>query len=158
HRSPQRQPILMDMRRYRISSFPRPAWEREYGRRISPVTKDHKLFLSIVAVLLGFGVLMVHSASITSRPSEVERIYLSRHLIFVLVGVLSAVLAAHVPGRLWKRSAPWLFWSTLALLVVVLVPGMGTRINGAQRWFRHGSLSIQPSELMKIALPLFLCY
>jgi cell division protein FtsW len=121
------------------------------------VPHERKLLISLIAVLLGFGILMVHSASITSRPSEVERVYLSRHLVFVAVGVLSAILASHFPGWFWKKMAPWLFWGTFALLVLVLVPGVGTRINGAQRWFRHGSLSVQPSELMKITLPLYVC-
>ncbi|HMF13285.1 MAG TPA: FtsW/RodA/SpoVE family cell cycle protein, partial [Gemmataceae bacterium] len=60
-------------------------------------------------------------------------------------------------GWFWKRMAPWLFWGSFFLLLLVLVPGVGTRINGAQRWFRHGSLSVQPAELMKITLPLYLC-
>jgi cell division protein FtsW len=122
------------------------------------VPHERKLLISLIAVLLGFGILMVHSASITSRPSEVERVFLSRHLVFVAVGVLSAVLAGQFPAWFWKKTAPWLFWGSFALLVLVLVPGVGTRINGAQRWFRHGSLSVQPSELMKITLPLYLCY
>lgn len=119
---------------------------------------ERKLFVSLVAVLLGFGVLMVHSASITSRPSEIEQVYLSRHLVFVTVAALTATLAALVPPRLWQKAAPGMFWGTFALLLLVLVPGVGSRINGAQRWFRHGALSIQPSELMKITLPLYLCY
>jgi cell division protein FtsW len=122
------------------------------------VPNERKLLISLIAVLLGFGILMVHSASITSRPSEVERVYLSRHLVFVAVGILSAVLAGQFPGWFWKKTAPWLFWGSFGLLVLVLVPGVGSRINGAQRWFRHGSLSVQPSELMKITLPLYLCY
>jgi cell division protein FtsW len=125
---------------------------------LHPVPHERKLLISLIAVLLGFGILMVHSASITSRPSEVERVYLSRHLVFVAVGVLSAIFAGQFPGWFWKRMAPWLFWGSFALLLLVLVPGVGTRINGAQRWFRHGSLSVQPSELMKITLPLYLCF
>jgi cell division protein FtsW len=123
-----------------------------------PVPHERKLFLSLVAILLGFGILMVHSASITSRPSEVEGVYLSRHLVFVTVGILVAIVAGQLPAWIWNKLAPWLFWGSFALLVLVLVPGVGTRINGAQRWFRHGSMSIQPSELMKITLPLYLCY
>lgn len=119
---------------------------------------ERKLFISLAAVLLGFGILMVHSASITSRPSEVERVYLSRHLVFVTVGLLAAILAGQFPSYFWKRMAPWLFWGSFGLLALVLVPGLGTRINGAQRWFRHGSMSVQPSELMKITLPMYLCY
>lgn len=118
---------------------------------------ERKTFILLVAVLLGFGILMVHSASITSRPSEIERVYLSRHLIFITVGLLAASIAALVPGRTWERAAPWLFWGSFVLLLAVLVPGIGARINGAQRWFRHGSLSVQPSEVVKITLPLYLC-
>jgi len=51
-----------------------------------------------------------------------------------------------------------LFWGSFGLLALVLAPSLGTRVNGAQRWFRHGSLSIQPSELVKITLPMYLCY
>src|SRR5260221_8669838 len=101
---------------------------------------------------------MVHSASITARRSEVEAVLLSRHLGFVGVGLLAAIAAALLPGWFWNKMAPWLFWGSFSLLVLVLMPGVGTKINGAQRWFRHGSLSIQPSELMKITLPLYLCY
>lgn len=119
---------------------------------------ERKLFISMVAVLLGFGLLMVHSASITSRPSEVEEVFLSRHLMFVAFGLVAAVAASRVPARWWQALTPWLFWGAFALLILVLVPGVGSKVNGARRWFRHGSLSGQPSELMKITLPLFVCY
>ena len=119
---------------------------------------ERKLFISLVAVLLGFGILMVHSASITSRPSAVEQVYLSRHLVFVGVGLCAAIIAGLLPGWIWSKLAPWLFWGSFGFLALVLIPGVGTRINGAQRWFRHGSLSVQPSELMKITLPIYLCY
>lgn len=119
---------------------------------------ERKLFLSIIAVLLGFGVLMVHSASITSRPSEHEQIFLSRHLIFLSLGLTSCLVAGSLPSKYWFQAAPWLFWGTVAILAVLLVPGVGSRINGAQRWFRYGGFSLQPSEIAKITLPLYLCY
>lgn len=118
---------------------------------------ERKLFLSVVAVLLGFGVLMVHSASITSRPGEHEQIYLSKHLKFVAVALAAACTAGMLPSRFWYRAAPWLFLLTIGLLCLVLVPGIGFRVNGAQRWFRIGSFSAQPSEIAKITLPLCLC-
>lgn len=112
------------------------------------------LFVSLVCVLLGFGLLMVHSASVTSRPTEFEQVYLSRHLLYLAVGIAAAVAAASLPPQFWSRAAPLLFLIALALLAAVLVPGVGTRIKGAQRWLRFGGWSMQPSELAKIALPL----
>jgi cell division protein FtsW len=115
------------------------------------------LFISLTIVLVGFGILMVHSASITSWPTEFERVYLSRHVTFVAIGALAGSICALVPARWWFRMSPWLFAGTIALLILVLVPGVGTSVKGAQRWFRFGPLSLQPSELAKIAVPLLVC-
>lgn len=118
--------------------------------------QQRQLFVVLVGVMLGLGVLMVHSASITSRPTEFEQIYLSRHLTSLAVGIVAACIAAAVPARLWRQLAPWLFAGTLLLLAAVLIPGLGVRIKGAQRWFRLPGFSVQPSEIAKITLPLCL--
>lgn len=118
--------------------------------------QDRRWFLTLAGVLLGFGVLMVHSASITSRPTNFEQIHLSRHLVFLTLGLAAAGCAVILPVRVWRWLAPWLFALTLVLLVLVLIPGIGTRVKGAQRWLRLGPASLQPSELAKLALPLFL--
>lgn len=99
---------------------------------------------------------MVYSASVTSRPTEFEQVYLSRHLGAVAVGLVIAVAAGSVPAEHWQRWSPYLFWGTVLLLIAVLIPGVGTRVKGAQRWLRVG-VSIQPSEIAKIALPLWTC-
>ena len=80
------------------------------------------LFVSLVCVLSGFGILMVYSSSITSWPSEFEQIYLSRHLVFLLFGATAATVCAFLPSRFWYRFSPVLFAGSIALLVLVLVP------------------------------------
>eukprot|EP00913_Durusdinium_trenchii_P008932 g8398.t1 len=112
------------------------------------------LFISFACVLLGVGVMMVHSASITSWPTEFEQVYLSRHLVFLLIGATAAGICSVLPSRFWYRIAPLLFTATACLLVLVLFPNIGTRVNGARRWLRAGGVSFQPSEFAKIALPL----
>jgi cell division protein FtsW len=114
-------------------------------------------FVSLICVLSGFGILMVYSASITSWPTEFEQVYLSRHLVYLILGATVATICAFLPSRFWFRYSPALFAGCVILLVLVLVPGLGTKVNGAQRWLRLGLLSLQPSELAKIALPLFVC-
>lgn len=114
------------------------------------------LFISLVAVLVGFGLLVVHSASVTSWPTESEQVYLSRHAAFVLLGSLIAAGCSQVSASRWRYLSPWLLLVTVLVLALVLVPGVGVRVNGARRWLRFGSLSFQPSELAKITLPLLL--
>jgi cell division protein FtsW len=118
---------------------------------------QRQLFVSLVLLLVGFGLLMVHSASVTSWPTHFERVYLSRHVMFLSVGLIVGAIAATRPPDFWRRIAPWLFVLTVILLLLVLVPGIGARVKGAQRWIRFAGFSAQPSELAKIALPLMLC-
>ena len=117
-----------------------------------------QLFVAFAALLLGFGLLMVHSSSITSWPTEFEQVYLSRHLMFLAIGLISARIAMARSADFWKRSAPWLFVFTVVLLVLVLLPGIGVRVKGARRWIRVPGMSAQPSELAKIAVPLMMCW
>jgi cell division protein FtsW len=120
------------------------------------VDASRGLFTSFAGILLGFGLIMVHSASITSWPTAFERVYLSRHAAFLLVAVCSSCLCAVLPARFWWKASPYLFVLTAALLILVLVPGVGTQVNGARRWLRAGGISLQPSEVAKLALPLFM--
>lgn len=117
---------------------------------------ERSFFLALTCVLVGFGVLMVHSASITSWPTDFERVYLTKHLTFLAVSVLSASMAASLPARFWYRAAPWLFVGVMVLLVLVLIPGVGHQVKGARRWLRFGGQSVQPAELAKFALPLLI--
>lgn len=116
------------------------------------------VFIAFSGVLLGAGLLMVFSASITARPTEFDQVYLARHVVFLGAAIASGCAAAAMPRGFWKRAAPLLFAVTVLLLAAVLVPGVGHRVNGAQRWFRYGGLSMQPSEFVKLSLPLFVCW
>ncbi len=124
---------------------------------VRAVTFAGRLFLALAGVLLGIGVLMVYSASVTSRPTEFERIYLVRHLAAAVVGLVCAFAASLVRAEHWRRWAPYFFGGVCLLLVLVLIPGIGTKVKGARRWLRVAGVSIQPSELAKIALPLCTC-
>jgi cell division protein FtsW len=117
--------------------------------------QEKGIFISLVSMLLGFGCLMVYSASITSWPTEYEQVYLSRHMIYLCLGVTIAAVCSHIPSRIWFKLAPLLFAVSLLFLLLVLVPGMGKKVNGAQRWLRLGGLSFQPSEMAKITLVLY---
>lgn len=110
--------------------------------------------------LLGIGLVMVYSASIaiseTASVSGGKPFYfLLRHAIFIAVGVFAAVCVVQIPIRAWQLAAPYLFMVGAALLLVVLIPGIGREVNGSQRWLTVGSFNLQPSELMKLFAVLY---
>ncbi len=111
-------------------------------------------------LLLTFGTVMVYSASIAlaeaSRFTEGRSAYfLARHALFFTASVVAGMLVFQVPVRLWQRAAPWLFVLGVALLVLLLVPGLGREVNGARRWLSLGVANLQPSEFMKLFVVLY---
>lgn len=115
------------------------------------------VFLALVAMLLAIGTIMVYSASMSSRWADAEQIYLERHLLALLIACSLGWIASRLPPQFWYRATPVLYLACLGLLVAVLIPGIGTRVNGAQRWLRLAGFSLQPSEFAKLILPLLIC-
>jgi len=115
--------------------------------------------LLVAAALVLLGVVMVYSASITLADSPRYKVtpthFLVRHLFAIVVAMVAAVAAFAVPMGRWQRLAPVAFVVAFALLVVVLVPGIGTGALGARRWIPLAVFNLQPSELMKVACVLY---
>ena len=110
--------------------------------------------------LLLIGLVMVYSASIAiaegSRFTGHQSTYfLIRHSVFLAVGLVAGVMAFQIPLRMWQQAAPYLFVAGVLLLILVLVPGVGRSVNGAQRWISLGPINLQPSELMKVFVVLY---
>jgi cell division protein FtsW len=111
-------------------------------------------------LLLALGLVMVYSASIATAEASAYTGYrpwyfLMRHALFVAAGVAAAVVAFQIPIRVWRALAPYLFIGGAALLVAVLIPGVGRAINGSRRWLSLGIVNLQPSELMKLFVVLY---
>ncbi len=129
----------------------------------NPGRRDSSLDQTLVwsaALLAALGLVMVYSASIAM--AEAERFtgfrpgfFLVRHSIYLIVGLAFAAALFRIPLWLWQRASPWLFMAGTAILVVVLIPGLGREVNGARRWIPLGIATFQPSELMKLFVVLY---
>jgi cell division protein FtsW len=113
--------------------------------------------LGCVAALVGLGLVMVYSASVSSAERTFGNgfYYFLRQLGSVVVGSILMYLVMHTPLRLWERAGPYLLLLGLALLVLVLVPGFGVNVNGSSRWIRLGLVNLQPSEFIKLFLIIY---
>jgi cell division protein FtsW len=109
------------------------------------------LFLAALGLSL-LGLVMVYSATY----SEVGTDFLFVRIGHMVLGVAAFFLASRVRYTAWRRYAPALYLIVLVGLVVVLIPGVGTQINGARRWLDLGPMSLQPAEFAKLAAILLL--
>jgi cell division protein FtsW len=109
--------------------------------------------LFLVALGLSMlGLVMVYSATY----SEVGTDFLFVRIGHMVLGVAAFFLASRVRYTAWRKYAPALYLIVLVGLVLVLVPGIGTQINGARRWLYLGPMSLQPAEFAKLAAILLL--
>jgi cell division protein FtsW len=116
--------------------------------------------IGVTVALLAWGMVMVYSASIAlpenPRFSQYTHTYfLTRHMVWLALSFVAALLAFQVPVATWEKAAPWLFVISLVLLAAVLLPGIGKKVYGARRWIALGPLSFQPSELVKFTVILY---
>jgi cell division protein FtsW len=110
-----------------------------------------------VAVLLFIGLVMVLSASSVEALREYGSswVFFVRQVLWVVLGIGALALTARVDYRRWRRLGVLLVGGSLALLALVLVPGIGVAVGGASRWLGVGQFRVQPSELAKLALLVF---
>lgn len=116
---------------------------------------------SIAAGLALFGTMMVYSASamIAHRETggESQFTYFYKQFAFTAIGLAAMFVVSRIDYRRYQTS--WFVYGALAFTVVCLIAVFGfPEINGASRWIRFGGFSFQPSEIAKLALPLFLAY
>ncbi|GAA5444236.1 putative peptidoglycan glycosyltransferase FtsW [Microbulbifer sp. NBRC 101763] len=131
-----------------MNELPAPSNRRDFLDALLP--------LSVLA-LVSIGVVMVASASI-AFASDIYAdpwYFLKRHLAFLAIGAVVALVVSQIPLAIWSRlSWPLLLFSCL-LLIVVLVPGIGREVNGSRRWLVLAGITIQPAEVAKFCMLVF---
>lgn len=113
------------------------------------------LLLGSVWVLVFFGLAMLSSASsVISYEKWGDSFYMVKHQIYsgLIPGVILFFIGLKIPYAVWRKAALPILIGALALLVLVLIPGIGTRLGGARSWFVFAGFSFQPSEFAKVAL------
>ncbi len=115
------------------------------------------MLLGTVFLLVLFGLLMVYSASFIFAQERYGNGFglIQRQLVVSVLGFGALVAASRVDYRFWYKAGYPLLGLAFVLLVAVLIPGVGTRIGGSQRWLKIGTLGFQPGEFAKFALIFF---
>ena len=111
-----------------------------------------------VLLLIGVGLVMIYSASsiMALRKYSDAAHYLKRQLACIGLGIGTILVISRFPYRNYRQHIPWMFLWTVLTLVLVLIPGLGSEINGARRWFNFRFFLVQPAEFAKVVWIIFL--
>jgi cell division protein FtsW len=118
------------------------------------------MLLFPVLFLVGVGVVMVYSASsaLALKQYGTDFYFLKKQALFSFMGVVTLVIFRRVPFRMFQILAYPLLGISLVLLTAVLLPGLGVEAGGARRWLSIAGLRFQPSELVRLAMVIYLAY
>ena len=108
--------------------------------------------------LLGLGLVMITSASseVAAVNAGTPLYYMISHLIYIALGLAAAGIVLLVPLKTWQQFDWALLLGAVALLILVLIPGIGREVNGSSRWIGFGAFNVQPSELAKLFVVVYL--
>ena len=114
--------------------------------------------LLLTSLLLFIGLLMMTSASVELASSQYfdPFFFLKRQLIFSAVGIFVLVVTLHIPVAAWRIQSWYLLMGSFALLLLVLVPGIGESVKGSTRRIDLVIFDLQPSELAKVFIVIYL--
>ena len=122
------------------------------------MTKNTKVILITLLILLIYGLLMIYSASnvVAKFTFNNEFYYVYKQVIYIIVGLIIGYFFYIIDLKYLKKYANIIFISCVVLLLLVLIPGVGIVRGGARSWIGFGNFTIQPSELMKLGVIIFL--
>ncbi len=113
-------------------------------------------FLSLALIVLGIFIFYSAVLGFASRQNlEYSSLIFNQLVIGLIAGSLIAFVVFSIKYKFLKKIAPWIFLSSLILLFMVFIPGLGYEYNGARRWLNIAGISIQPTELIKISSIIF---
>lgn len=126
-------------------------------QQIHYLAYDRELLI-IALVLMAIGLVMVASASMEVATNRYANpfYHFNRHAIYLCLGLSIAAVTLYVPMSLWQKFSGILLVLAVLLLIVVLIPGIGRTVNGSTRWISLPFFNVQPSELAKLFVVIYL--
>lgn len=111
----------------------------------------------IILILLSFGIVMILSASAPSALAETgdSYTYVTKQAIFAVIGLALMWFFSKIDYRIYRKFYWPIYWISVGVLLLVLIPGLGIESGGARRWINLGFAQFQPSEITKIGLIIF---
>ncbi len=129
-----------------------------FPARLKTALQIDPVLMTIALTLLlgGFVILASASISISDNVTGNPFFYLQRQMLAAAIGTVAGGICLFVPMQVWRSLGPLMLFTGIALLVLVLIPGVGYEVNGSTRWVRIGFMNLQVSEPARLCMLLYL--
>ena len=131
-------------------------WNVDIDKQASRPMDRTVLIVTYLLTLIGLIIMFSASGVMAETRYGDSTFFLKRQSLWLVSGLVALHWVAQRDYNVWKTLTPYGLVLTFALLVLVLLPFLGTQVNGARRWFRLAGFSIQPGEIAKLAVVLYL--
>lgn len=124
-------------------------------------TGGYDLYILIpTIVLISLGLVAIYSSSsfLANHKFQDSYFYLKRQLLFVMAGLLFLIIVKNIHVDLYRKLVYPAIIVSFVLLIMLFIPGFGKNVNGATRWLNVGGFTLQPSELVKLSLAVYMAY
>jgi cell division protein FtsW len=120
---------------------------------------DYMILIPVI-FLIAMGLVLVYSASshLSAHRLGDSYFFLKRQAVFLIFGIGLMIAAKNIPCTLYSRLVYPLLLISFCLLILLFIPGLGSKVGGATRWLRFGGFTFQPSELAKFSLAVYMAY
>lgn len=117
------------------------------------------LFVTILAIAT-FGLIMILSASSHTalESTGTSWFWFKKHLVYFGLGIVALIVGLRVPYHFWGRIGKPLLLISFLMMILVLMPKLGVSVNGARRWINFGFITVQPAEVAKLSLVIYLSF
>ncbi len=114
------------------------------------------LIISIALIVVGFAIFNSASLALLAKESSnYSRVALSQTVLGLFMGTIALIFASRFDYKIWRKTAFYFFLVAIILNILVLIPNIGSEHAGAQRWIIIGGISLQTSEILKIAFIIY---
>jgi cell division protein FtsW len=129
----------------------------DYGAIGGAFSQELELWIEVL-LLIGVGLVMVYSASsiMALKKFADASHFFKRQIACIILGIGALLAASRFSYRNYRKNIAWMFLLTVLALLLVLIPGFGSELNGARRWFSFGFFLVQPAEFAKVVWIIFL--